>query len=169
MRLSRRTALTVLGGTALGYTSASAAGAFDQVELDRSIDVSVEVDQDAALRIIPHEDVDSESGPIVDFDENGEIYIDLTPQPLNRNGITRYDSLLRVSNHGSNTVELTVELLVGGTTVSPYATVYPDGDPGASIGTLPAGVSVPLGIEFDVDDPAEIESIDTMRFTAVSV
>lgn len=169
MPVSRRTALTIIGGIAIGYTTASAAGAFDRVELERDITIEVGGDAESLLAVEPHHYREVlTDGPDVGTDEDGLVYVSITGDTLNDEGTTDFYQLLLVSNNGSQDITLDIELLENGVSPSPYASAFPDYDPEASFGSLAPDGSVDVGMRFEVEDADAIESIDTIRITAES-
>ena len=168
MMSSRRTALTVLGGIVLGLGTTSATGAFDRIELERDVEISVDGDEQAYLRLTVHESrTESTTGPIVTHID-GKLTLDFTPSEINPGGITEFDDLFVVHNLGSSDIELDIEFFTGDGTKSIGMTAYDSDDPAGQIGTLPSTQHLVVGVRVDASDPADIDAVDTMLIEAES-
>ena len=114
MKLSRRTTVIGLSTLAVGAGVISSSGAFDSVEANRSFEVSVSDDAGALLGLEATNDVitGTESGGA---GGNEVIYFELTDDDggegaVNENAVTDFFDAMRVTNNGSQTVTITIEL-----------------------------------------------------------
>lgn len=170
MPVTRRTALTILGGIAIGYGTVGTTGAFDLVEVDRDLTVTVAEDAQAKLTIEPHPDRKDSTGDYPDFvdvDDDGLVVLSFSD--INKEGTTEYDDVIQLTNEGTQNVTISAEALDASGDPVPEVSAYPDDDPTASFGTLGVGHSVGLGIRIEAGDGSAVESVATLRITATSV
>ncbi len=170
MLVTRRTAITLIGGTIIGLGSAGATGAFDRVEVERDVTISVDSDDSAYLRLVPHPSrVGDETGPDVGANEDGELYVDLSDSGINRYSTTDFDDLFIMMNNGTKDVSVTIDFLKAGAVVPDAVSAYKNADPTTEIGTIVPGDSVDVGMRIDTSDPTAADGIDTMQIVAESV
>jgi len=130
MRLSRRNTVIGLGTLAVGAGVISGSGAFDSVEANRSFEVSVSGDEGALLGLEATNDTitGTESGGA---GGNDVIYFELTDgdggqAAINEDAVTDFFDVMRVTNNGSQTVTLSIELDSGLSGVSFLLNANPD-------------------------------------------
>lgn len=171
MPVTRRTALTILGGIALGYGTAGATGAFDRVVLERDLEIEVGGDDGGFLTIVPHPDrEDTTYGPDVDFDEDGLVYVDFSTWHINDDSVYDFHDLLQVTNNGSKVVNLEVDAEKSdGLYSTDPVTVYRDEAVGDPIGTISPGETINLGMQIDARGDSDLETLTILRFKATSV
>lgn len=171
MPVTRRTALTILGGIAIGYGAVGASGAFDRVELLREVSVDLGGDQAGYLVLAPHsarDFSDENYGPEVDYDEQGLIYADFTNAAINEEGVTRFDDLIEATNQGSQTITLEATGVDKAGAPVDGVTVYANGDVTATTQTLTSGSTGGIGIEFDTRGTHSVNDLSNLRFLATS-
>lgn len=162
--------MTIIGGTALGFASANATGAFDRIEFDRDVTISVDGDMGTYLTVRPSsERSEATYGPEVDHDEEtDEIYIDFG-DPINSGSTIDFDNMLIVTNSGGQDVSLSVEFLSGDTIVPDALSIYIEDDPEQDSVVIAPNGTVTIGMRIDASDGDAVDSVDTMRFIATSV
>jgi len=115
MKLTRRNTLIGLGTIAAGAGVISGTGAFDSVEADRSFEVSVSGDAGALLGLEATNDTiaGTQEGGAGD---NDVIYFEISSSEttryasINENATTEFFDAFSVTNNGSETVDLSIEL-----------------------------------------------------------
>lgn len=167
MPVTRRTALTILGGIAIGYGTIGASGAFDRVELHRDVDVTVGGDMNGYLLLEPHPDRDFSSGygPIVDYDD-GLLYVDFTSADINDEGETIFEDMIRATNQGSQIVELTADPYSADGNLISSVELYREGGLPGELGKLASGDDVDIHIKFDTFGQDDADQFDHIRFVA---
>lgn len=164
MPVSRRTAMTAIGGIVLGYGTASAVGAFDEIELERDLDVEVAPDAEGLLELEDNDKRDSVL--VVDTDEDGQITIGLEEEDALTDGtVTNFHEVLVVRNNGETPINLDI---VGVTDTGTSETVvgYTDDDPSDRPIALDPGPVEFVGFQFDLEGEHDLDAIDAVRFTA---
>ena len=118
--MQRRNFLIGVAGTAIGGSALVGSGAFSSVEADRGVTVAVADDNDAYLGLeAVRDDIISDDG------DEGQLYLDLGSETtneetdyegegFNREAITEIDGVFRITNQGTETVDLEIENDVGG-------------------------------------------------------
>ena len=126
MRLTRRNTLIGLGAAAAGAGAIGGTGAFTSVEADRSVSVSTAGDAGAALQILPADDGDGSAtqnaleytnanGPDSFSGDTLSISLSSTDSDDNSAGLnvgatTRIEDLFRVTNNGTEQVDLDFQI-----------------------------------------------------------
>ncbi|MEY7848943.1 hypothetical protein AB7C87_07015 [Natrarchaeobius sp. A-rgal3] len=163
MRMNRRNVLIGLGTIVAGGGAALGTGAFSTVTADRTANIEVADDSNAFLALEPVDDnpyVVEEGGEVV-FYFDGE---DSNAGGLNDNAVTEFESILRITNNGSNEVDVSIEA------------IDENGDEVTDIGLELTGLEDPIssgdntevGFEFDLvgGDGENIDDIDDLRILA---
>lgn len=164
MPIPRRSLMTILGGIILGYGTASAVGAFDEIELEREIDVDVATDADGLLSIT--ENPKTDTSVVVDPGENGQVTIGLADgTALNPGATTNIHRAIQLYNHG--TTNLVAEL-VGVTDSGTSDTIvgYDAADPSVQTLTIPSEGKREVGLQFDLESHSNLDHIEAIRITA---
>lgn len=158
--------MTVLGGIVLGYGTASAVGAFDQIELERELDV--EIADDANGLLVIEENPKHDRSIVADPGEDGRITIGLRDEEqLTGGSVMDFHYALRMVNNGLE--NLSVEIIgVTETGTSESVIGYLDDDPNNHPFEIGAGEMREVGLRFDLTDESEFESVDTIRFSATT-
>ena len=155
--MQRRNFLIGAAGTAIGGSALVGSGAFSSVEADRGVTVAVADDNDAYLGLeAVRDDIISDDG------DDGQLTLDLGSQTtnedaehdgqgegFNREAITEIDGVFRITNQGTETVDLEIENDVDGL----ETTLQDPNDRGPGDSTL-------VDIEVDTKDhsPQEAEN-----------
>lgn len=170
MPVTRRTALTIVGGTILGLGTAGAGGAFNRVSFTRDLTVASGDDRSGYLAIEPHPDREGvEGGPDIGVTD-GRVYLDFTPADINPGSETLFRNIVIVTNNGTNEVDLSIDAMDDAGDVVDEAWAFPLTDPNArELGTLDPGAQVEVGFGFDATDPALLESIVAIDVLAEAV
>lgn len=165
MSYSRRTTLTVLGGLAIAYATAGTSGAFDFIEVERSMAVSVDGDSASYLAIEPHPDRLDDDPAIVGLDADGLVFLDFTEVSLNDDGTTQFHDVMQVTNNGQHNIDLQIDALAG---TADYGAVsfYVSTAPMLTDLAVDAGDSLDVGIEFDTSTTDSLDEIDRVRIIA---
>ncbi|WP_440763385.1 hypothetical protein [Natronorubrum sp. DTA7] len=101
MRMNRRNVLVGLGTIVAGGGAALGTGAFSSVEADRTVDLGVNDDSSALLKIAEH----SEGSAIVGTEDGGDATVlTLDEQSLNENATTRFNQAITITNDGTQDV-----------------------------------------------------------------
>jgi len=103
VKLNRRNALLALGTIAAGSGTALATGAFSSVNADRTVTVNVASDAEAVLSLEVNDRYTGLSGGDGDV-----IRLDFTQ--INRRARTTFEDALTIGNHGSNDLELRLDI-----------------------------------------------------------
>ena len=177
---NRRKFLAGLGALASGSAAAIGTGAFTSVEADRTVNVAVADDANAYLGL---DDID-ESANSEYVDVSGEevvLNLDSTNSGgsgFNANAETRIDDLIRVTNQGTQTVNVWVTLSGGSTFTDDTLYFYPgdatdtalndgEGDSdGDDVLALTPGESASLGVLVDLGDVSSGSETPTATFHA---
>lgn len=169
---NRRKFLAGLGALASGSAAAMGTGAFTSVEAERGMNVAVADDANAYLALSKTDNPNSQDYVTT---SNGQIKLNLDGSDnggsgFNKNAETRIDDIIRVSNQGTQTVNVWVTLDDGDDTDSDTFDddtlyFYPrdstetalnngdgDADDGDDVLTLPPGKSANLGVYVDLGD-----------------
>lgn len=118
MQLTRRNTIIGLGTIAAGAGVISGTGAFDSVEADRSFEVSVSGDAGALLGLEATNDTIAGMQDGGDPD-NDVIYFEISSSEttgnasINEDATTEFFNAFSVTNNGSETVNLSIELPQG--------------------------------------------------------
>lgn len=111
--MDRRSLLVGVGGLVAGGGALLGTGAFTTVTAERTVNVETAGDANAFLGIEPFETDDEESDNAAEYvDTSGEtVVIDITGTDegatgVNENAITALDRLLKVTNNGTQTVQV---------------------------------------------------------------
>ena len=111
--MNRRTVLIGLGGLFAGSGALLGTGAFTTVTAERTVNVETAGDANAFLGIEPFETDNERSNNAAEYvDTSGEtVVIDITGTDegatgVNENAITAIDRLLKVTNNGTQTVQV---------------------------------------------------------------
>ncbi len=167
MPVTRRTALTILGGIAIGYGTVGASGAFDRIELHRDVDVSVGGDASGYLMLAPHPDrEDSPYPPEVDYDADGLLYLDFTDADINDEGQTTFSNLIRATNQGSNTISLEARGMNENDEPVEDVIIFGATDNPGILGELAPQEHVDIGMTFETLGNDDVDDLDYIRFTA---
>ena len=131
MRFTRRKALASIGAVGIGGSAVFGSGAFTQTAVDRSFDLAIDNDEDAALALEPNdgdyesEAVSQEDGVLkFDFDEFADA------EGINSQGDTAFERLFTITNNTSHSLWV----------------------------WMPTAVEAPNGVEGIPDPPEEITS-----------
>ena len=104
--MERRKFLIGVGSLAAGGAAATGTGALSSVSAERSVSVQTESDADGAnLGLEPNDDYD---GNAEEFAEVTSGTLELTFDDVNKNGVTLFKDLIKVTNNGTQEVELRV-------------------------------------------------------------
>ena len=107
MGVTRRNTIVGLGALAAGAGVIGGTGAFTAVEAQREVTVQAAGDATALLALEPNEVYPGEQDKYVSSSEDG--IISLVIDDLNLNALTRFDDLIRVTNNGTQEIELAVQ------------------------------------------------------------
>jgi len=159
---------------AIGLVAAS--GAFTSVEADRTAQVNVSGDSSALLELSEPSEIDEGA---VDIGADGEATIDLTSDELSASGLnpnatTALTPLLNVTNQGTESVDITIDV----TSVGGGATGFDEADvtvvdasnssiEGTTQTDIGQGSTVQFGLVFDLrsDDVGADELSDDFEIT----
>lgn len=160
MGMNRRNVLIGLGGVTVGGGALIGAGAFSQVEAERTVTVNTTGDGSALLQF----DVatDSYNGLNGSTDDNNLVTFTLTD--INRGATTTFENALTVTNNGNNDVELTLE---GANTVITFLGPNDNdlGD-GNSVTLINNGGSADLDLVVDTPEDNSADGDQTVTFVA---
>ena len=118
--MERRKFVIGMGSIAAGSAAAVGTGAFTSVSADRGVTVEVDDDNDAYLGLeAERDDIISDDG------DDGQLTLDLGSQTtnegtdyegegFNKEAITEVDGVFRITNQGTDTVDLEIENDVDG-------------------------------------------------------
>lgn len=104
--MERRKFVIGLGALASGTAAAVGTGAFTSASAERSASVTTAGDKSALLGLEANEDYSGDQDVYVgtsDYDT-----IELTFEDVNRNATTRFDDLIKVTNNGTDNVQIRV-------------------------------------------------------------
>jgi hypothetical protein len=171
--MRRRKVLAGLGSLAAGSAAVMGSGAFSFVQANRDINARIVGDQSALLKIDPAPN--SPNGQYAYYD-SGDIKIDFTQNDqvsgsgLNDRAFINFENVLRVTNQGTQEVNLSVGV-PGGQSAVPTADFSVSGNPEdvkrhAEIGTDPSGTANvgvgdanSIGFFFNLDASDDIEGV----------
>lgn len=109
MQLTRRNTIIGLGTIAASAGVIGGSGAFDSVEADRSVEVSVAGDAEALLKLDPTNDtIAQENDGILYFELNENLGENAA---INDNATTKFKNAIRITNNGPDqTISVSVTL-----------------------------------------------------------
>lgn len=167
--MDRRTLLKTLGVAGAGGAVVTGTGAFTSVEANRNVSVTVEGDANAYLSL---NDTGNANSEYLNRNSSDELEIDLTGDNgsttgggtgVNANAITVIEDLFKISNQGTQEVELTVTPLTFVDTDGANALAVlavPDGEFPTS--TLSTGTDETFSLVIDEFSPTDADvSIDS--------
>ncbi|WP_336038251.1 hypothetical protein [Halobacterium yunchengense] len=178
--MQRRNVLAAVGSLAATSAAAIGTGAFTSVSANRSLSVEVADDADALLGLVVPDslgngeyatcsNVGSTDQLVLNFDEDATV----AGSGVNDDALSRFDSVFRVENHGTQFVRLGVDKTglgePGRWDFYPYGdgvTSYPNWDEGYVGPGISTGGSMPVGVRVDARDPEDELAGGSITITA---
>jgi len=165
MKPNRRNLLIGLATATVGGGAAFGSGAFSQVEADRTVSVSATGDGSALLAFTiddSYNGIDDTGGQTGD----GNSIVELSVSQLNDEAVTTFDSVLTITNNGSQDVTLSVNESSGNGI--PAALTFSSGgsDLANNSQTIAAGTSLDVDLEVDLTGSNSVPADTSLTFTA---
>jgi len=179
---NRRKFITGLSALAAGSAAAVGTGAFTSTQADRDLTVAVADDASAYLGLEPAGSANSNAYASVG--SNGQVSLDLSSTGnggtgLNKNAETRIDELLIVSNQGTQTVNVWVDIGLGNVSGIDNSDLYffpgdatdtrlnnGAGSETDEVLALTPGESATLGLFADIGDVSSVDTTVTAEVNA---